>query len=125
MDLGRLHGIVPPILTPLNEDQSVDHESLARLVDHLIGEGVHGIWAMGTTGEFACFTADEREAAVATTVKAVRGRVPVVACIGDASTLLAIDQGKRAVRAGAEYVALTPPSYYANNQAELEVHFRA
>ena len=125
MDSSRLHGIVPPILTPLNEDQTIDHESLARLVDHLIGEGVHGIWAMGTTGEFACFTADEREAAVATTVKAVRGRVPVVACIGDASTLLAIEHGTRAVRAGADVVAVTPPYYFANNQDELEAHFRA
>jgi 4-hydroxy-tetrahydrodipicolinate synthase len=125
MDHSRLHGIVPPILTPLNEDQSIDHDSLASLIDYLIGEGVHGIWTMGTTGEFACFDADEREAAVRTTVKAGRGRVPIVACIGDASTLLAIEQGKRAVGAGAEYVAVTPPYYYANNQDELEAHFRA
>ena len=125
MDLTTLHGIVPPILTPLNEDQSIDHESLARLVGSLIDDGVHGIWAMGTTGEFACFDADEREAAVATTVKAVRGRVPVVVCIGDASTLLAIEHGKRAVRTGADVVAVTPPYYFSNNQDELEAHFRA
>lgn len=125
MELSRLHGIYPPILTPLGEDGRIDHESLGRLVEHLIGAGVHGIWAMGTTGEFACFDAEEREAAVRTTVRAAGGRVPIVACIGDASSVLAIEQGRRAVRAGADFVAVTPPYYFANSQDELEAHFRA
>ncbi|MGE3267253.1 MAG: dihydrodipicolinate synthase family protein [Chloroflexota bacterium] len=124
MDLSRLHGIFPPILTPLHEDQRIDHESLASLVDYLIGEGVHGIWAMGTTGEFACFDADEREAAVITTVKAARGRGPVIANVGDASTLLTIEHARRAERAGVDAIAATPPYYYPNNQTELERYFR-
>ncbi|MCC6179092.1 MAG: dihydrodipicolinate synthase family protein [Chloroflexi bacterium] len=125
MDLSRLHGIFPPMLTPLHEDQRIDHDSLASLADYLIGEGVHGLWAMGTTGEFACFDADERAAAVATTVKAARGRVPVVANVGDASTLLAIENGRRALAAGADALAATPPYYYANSQPEIEAHYRA
>lgn len=124
MDLSRLHGIFPPMLTPLSDDQRIDHESLASLVDYLLGEGVHGIWAMGTTGEFACFDADEREAAVATTVKATRGRAPVIANVGDASTALTIEHAKRAERAGADALAATPPYYYPNNETELETFFR-
>ncbi|MFN8637151.1 MAG: dihydrodipicolinate synthase family protein [Chloroflexota bacterium] len=124
MDLNRLHGIFPPILTPLHEDQRVDHDSLASLVEYLLGEGVHGIWAMGTTGEFACFDADEREAAVKTVVKAVRGRAPVIANVGDASTLLTLEHARRAVRAGADAIAATPPYYYPNNSDELEAYFR-
>jgi 4-hydroxy-tetrahydrodipicolinate synthase len=124
MDLNRLHGIFPPILTPLHEDQRIDHESLASLVEYLLGEGVHGIWAMGTTGEFACFDADEREAAVATAVKATRGRAPVIANVGDASTLLTLEHARRAVRAGADAIAATPPYYYPNNQTELEAFYR-
>jgi 4-hydroxy-tetrahydrodipicolinate synthase len=125
MDLGRLHGIVPPLVTPLGEDERIDHESLARLVDYVIDAGVHGVWAMGTTGEFAGFDADEREAAIRTTVRATRERVPVVACIGDASALLAVEHGRRAVRAGADFLAVTAPYYFANSQDELETHFRA
>jgi 4-hydroxy-tetrahydrodipicolinate synthase len=124
MDLGRLHGIFPPLLTPLTEDGRIDHDSLGRLVDYVIGGGVHGIWAMGTTGEFACFDADEREAAVRTTVQAVRGRVPVVACIADASAPLTVEHGRRAARAGADFLAATPPYYFANSQDELEAYFR-
>lgn len=125
MELGRLHGIYPPLLTPLGEDERIDHESLGRLVNYMIDGGVHGLWAMGTTGEFAGFDADEREAAIRTTVRAARGRVPVVACIADASTLLAIEHGRRAARAGADAVAVTPPYYFPNSQDELEAHFRA
>jgi 4-hydroxy-tetrahydrodipicolinate synthase len=124
MDLSHLHGIFPPILTPLHDDQRIDHESLASLVDYLLGEGVHGIWAMGTTGEFACFDADEREAAIATAVKATRGRCPVIANVGDASTLLTLEHARRAVRAGADAIAATPPYYYPNNQEELESFYR-
>lgn len=124
MDLSRLHGIFPPILTPLYEDQRIDHESLGSLVEYLLGEGVHGIWAMGTTGEFACFDADERESAIRTTVEAVRGRVPIIANIGDASTLLTIEHAKRAARLGVDALAATPPYYYPNNEDELDGYYR-
>ena len=107
MDLGRLHGSVPPLVTPLREDGQIDHESLARLVDYTIDAGGHGSCAIGTTGEFACFDADDGEATVRTTVGAVRGRVPAIACIGDASSSLAIEHGHRASRAGADFVAVT------------------
>src|SRR5689334_20310000 len=109
LDLNRLHGIYPPILTPQTDDQEVDHPSLRRLVDYLLGQGVHGIWATGTTGEFPCFSHAERAAVVQTVVDTVRGRVPVIVGIGDASTRLAIDLGKDALKVGADAVALTPP----------------
>src|SRR5205823_6716022 len=77
LDLNRLHGIFPPILTPQTDDEEVDHASLRRLVDYLLGQGVHGIWATGTTGEFPCFSHSERANVVQTVVDTVGGRVPV------------------------------------------------
>src|ERR1700694_3034732 len=109
LDLDRLHGIFPPILAPLTDNDEVDHLSLRRLVDYLLGQGVHGIWATGTTGEFPCFSHAERASVVQTVVDTVGGRVPVIVGIGDASTRLAIDHGRAALRAGADAVALTPP----------------
>ena len=123
-DLSQYHGIYPPIVTPLTPDGEVDTESLTSLTNWLIAEGVHGIWACGTTGEFACFTADERERVIATVVEATAGRVPVIAGIGDGSTRLVIEHGKRAIRAGADAVAATPPYYYANSQDELLAFYR-
>ncbi len=125
LQLDRLHGIFPPIVTPLTDDEEVDHASLRRLVAYLLDQGVHGIWVTGTTGEFPCFSPTEREAIVTTVVDAVSGRVPVIAGIGDASTRLAIAHGQAAKRAGVDAVALTPPYYYVNNQDELLDHFRA
>lgn len=125
LSLERLHGIFTPILTPLTESEDVDHPSLRRLVSYLIDRGVHGIWATGTTGEFPCFDQSERAAILQTVVDEVRGRVPVIAGIGDASTRLAIAHGRAAQRAGVDAVALTPPYYYVNSQDELLEHYRA
>jgi len=68
LNLDRLHGIFSPILTPLADDEEVDHASLRRLVTYVLGQGVQGIWATGTTGEFPCFNQAEREAIVNTVV---------------------------------------------------------
>ena len=124
-DAAEFHGIIPPILTPLQPDGQVDLTSLARLTSWLIRQGVHGIWACGTTGEFACFDADERENVIDTCVETANGRVPVIACIADCSTRLTVEHGQRALRAGADAVAVTPPYYYANSQDELLAHYRA
>jgi len=124
MDVAQYRGIIPPILTPVQPDGQVDLLSLTRLTNWLIREGVHGIWACGTTGEFPCFDADERENVVGTCAEAAMGRVPLVANISDCSTRLAIEHGLRALRAGADAVALTPPYYYSNTQEELLTHYR-
>ena len=117
-------GYFPPILTPMNDDESPDLESLASLIDFLIGNGVHGIWVNGTTGEFPCFDAAERASIVRRTVATVADRVPVIAGIGDCSTRLAVHHGNLAAEAGADAIALTPPYYYSTSQSELLEHFR-
>ena len=124
MDLASLYGIFTPILTPIAEDERVDHASLRRLVDFLVDGGVQGIWAMGTTGEFAAFPEAERAAGIETIVDQVRGRVPVVANVGDSSTGLALRHARHAVNAGADVLALTPPHYYPHSMDEMLVHFR-
>src|SRR4051794_23672067 len=125
MDLSRLWGIFVPILTPITDDERVDEPSLRRMVDFLVGAGVHGIWGMGTTGEFAAFPESERARALAATIDQVNGRVPVIANIGDSSTGLAIRHARNAVAAGAEVLALTPPHYYPHSMDEMLTHFRA
>lgn len=124
MQLARLQGIFVPVLTPLNADETIDERSLRRLVDFLVDAGVHGIWAMGTTGEFAALAEVERARAVSASVAQVAGRVPVIANIGDSSTGLALRHARHAVEAGAEALALTPPHYYLHSMDEMLTHFR-
>jgi 4-hydroxy-tetrahydrodipicolinate synthase len=125
MQPARLQGIFVPMLTPLNADETLDEASLRRLVDFLVAAGVHGIWSMGTTGEFAGLPEQERAKGVRATVDQVNGRVPVIANIGDSSTGLALRHAKHAVQAGADAIALTPPHYYPHSMDEMLTHFRA
>lgn len=125
MDRSRLHGIVPPVLTPLHDDETVDLRSFATLLEYLLAEGVHGLWVCGTTGEFAGLDSAARAALARTAVETAGGRVPVVVNVGDCSLALAIRHARAAAEAGADAIALTPPYYYSNNQAELLDHFRA
>ena len=124
-DKSALRGIYPPVLTPITADETIDAASMRRLVNYLIENGVHGIWAMGTTGEFPSFDEKERGLAVEAAVEGAAGRVPVIANIGDCSTRMAIRHGKAAEKAGADAIALTPPYYYPNAQDGLLAHFRA
>jgi 4-hydroxy-tetrahydrodipicolinate synthase len=124
MQPAQLHGIFVPMVTPLNADETLDETSLRRLVDFLVDAGVHGIWSMGTTGEFAALPEAERAKGVRATVEQVRGRVPVIANIGDSSTALALRHAKHAVDAGADAIALTPPHYYLHSMDEMLTHFR-
>ena len=125
LDLNRLRGIFPPILTPLTPDERVDRASVKSLVSWLLDEGVHGIWALGTTAEFPCLDPDERQAALEATVEAVAGRAPVVANVSDCSTRLAIRHARVARRAGVDAIALTPPYYYPHSMDEMLAHYRA
>jgi 4-hydroxy-tetrahydrodipicolinate synthase len=125
MQPAQLGGIFVPMLTPLDADERVDETSLRRLVDFLVKAGVHGIWAMGTTGEFAGIAEAERARAIQATVEEVAGRVPVIANIGDSSTGLALRHARHAVEAGADALALTPPHYYPHSMDEMLTHFRA
>ena len=125
LDLARLRGIFPPTLTPLTADGRVDRDSTRSLVNWLIEEGVHGIWALGTTGEFPALDQDERAASLEATLEAAAGRVPVIANISDGSTQLAIRHGKVAERLGADAIAVTPPYYYPHTMDEMLAHYRA
>jgi 4-hydroxy-tetrahydrodipicolinate synthase len=108
----------------LNHDETIDQASMRRLIDFLVDGGVHGIWVMGTTGEFALLPETERARAVALTVEHVAGRVPVIANVGDSSTGLALRHARHAVQAGADALACTPPHYYLHSMDEVITHYR-
>ncbi|HEY3789851.1 MAG TPA: dihydrodipicolinate synthase family protein, partial [Urbifossiella sp.] len=55
----KLHGIIPPVVTPMTADQEIDLPGLKKHIDHMLAKGVHGIFVLGTTGEF--YALDERE----------------------------------------------------------------
>lgn len=123
-DAKSLHGIIPPICTPLTDAGDIDTESVDRLVDYLIAGGVHGVFAFGSTGECTSLTSGQRELLLRQVLAAVRGRVPVLIGVTDSSTERCIEYGLAAKRAGADALVVAAPYYYRITQAEVIAHFR-
>ena len=70
----ELKGIIVPIVTPVTEEETVDYEGLRRVVRHVLDGGVHGVFALGGTGNFCSFTAEERFEVARTVVQEVKGQ---------------------------------------------------
>ena len=117
-------GIFTPLVTPITPEETPDLPSLRRLVDYQIEHHVHGLWVLGTSGEFASFTTRERAAVAEAAVDRARGRVPAVINVSDVSTRGAIRHGLAALASGADAIAATPPYYYPHSQDELLDHYR-
>jgi len=114
-----LTGIIPPLVTPLLDNNTLDIEGLEKLIQHTIDGGVHGIFILGTTGEFASLGYDIRRELISRTCKIVNGRVPVLAGISDSAFSESLHLARSAAESGADAVVLTPPYYFAPGQPEL------
>ena len=114
-----LRGIVPPLLTPFRSNREVDVAALETLINRMIDGGVHGIFALGTTGEGPQLPHRLRHQIVEYVCEAVAGRVPVLVCISDTCFEEAVELADQAHSAGAAGVVKTAPYYLPMDQAEL------
>lgn len=121
----EIQGIIVPILTPMNEDESINEVELRRQIDRLIGAGVSGIFPFGTNGEGYILSEEEKERVLAVCVEQTAGRVPVYAGTGCISTNDTIRQSQRAKELGADVLSIITPSFAAASQEELYEHYRA
>lgn len=124
MDLSRIKGIIPPIITPMNADESINEEELRRQVNRLIDAGVHGLFPFGTNGEGYILSAEEKEQVLRIVVDETKGRVPVYAGTGCVSTAETIKQSLMAKEVGADVLSIITPSFAAASQEELYNHYK-
>ncbi len=116
----RFEGIFTPTVTPLDAKERVDELGFTKQLNRLIGSGVHGIYLLGTSGEFTTLTNAERERAIDIAVKVVNGRVPIVSGVMDTSTQRVIQNIEIAQEFGVDAVAATPGYYYpSTDDADL------
>ncbi|WP_454004425.1 dihydrodipicolinate synthase family protein [Alcaligenes sp. Marseille-Q7550] len=120
----RITGIVGYLLTPCDGQGRVDHGLLARHVEHLISEGVHGVAPLGSVGCLPYLTDDERDAVVRSTVAAVAGRVPVLAGVSSLSTAQTIRHARYAEQAGASAIQVLPSTYWSLTEEEIFTYYR-
>ncbi|AZA12097.1 dihydrodipicolinate synthase family protein [Corynebacterium gerontici] len=118
-------GIIPPLLTPLHADRSVDFASLERLVDKLLDAGVDGIFALGSSGEVAFLSDADRGEVLRAVVQRVGGRVPVYAGVIDMQVARVLQHVRQAEEAGVDAVVATAPFYAICGPNEVDAHFRA
>ncbi|MFF3291319.1 dihydrodipicolinate synthase family protein [Streptomyces sp. NPDC003023] len=119
-----LRGVVPPVCTPLAPSGEVDTASLARLVEHLVAGGVHGLFALGSTSEIAYLTDEQRATALEVVVNAADGRVPVLAGVIDTTTARVVEHARAAAELGADAAVATAPFYTRTHPTEIARHFR-
>lgn len=119
-----LHGVVPILVTPFDEDDQIDETSLRDLVEWNIAAGVHGLGvALGS--EIFKLSEPEREQVTRAVVDQVRGRVPVVINTGAAGTSLAVHYSRMAERNGADALMVIPPSFMPASPDEVRAYYRA
>ncbi|MFM9058407.1 MAG: dihydrodipicolinate synthase family protein [Planctomycetaceae bacterium] len=115
----RFHGIVPPLVTPLAGPDILDVEGLGRLVEHVVGGGVHGLFMLGTTGEGPSLSHALQREVIDRVVRFVAGRVPVLVGITDASMEESVSLACAAATSGADAVVAATPYYFPAAQEPL------
>ena len=121
----EIKGIIPPIVTPMNEDESVNEKELRNQVNRQIKGGIHGLFPFGTNGEGYILNEKEKEEVLSIVIDETKGRVPVYAGTGCISTKDTIRQSQMAESLGADVLSIITPSFAAASQNELYDHYKA
>ena len=120
----KLEGIIAAMITPMAEDESVDENGLRALINRLIEAGVHGLFCLGTTGEFYALTTEEKVQIVKIVLDEAKGRVPVYAGTGGTSTCEVISLTREIQDMGVEAVLVITPYFISPSQEELYLHYK-
>ena len=113
------------LVTPFKEDKSVDFEGLARLVNYQIDNGVNYLVVLGTTGEPATLTSEEKSLVKATIIKENNGRLPLVLGIGGNNTLAVVEEIKTTDLSAFSAILSVSPYYNKPTQEGIYQHFKA
>jgi 4-hydroxy-tetrahydrodipicolinate synthase/2-dehydro-3-deoxy-phosphogluconate/2-dehydro-3-deoxy-6-phosphogalactonate aldolase len=119
-----LEGVIPPTITAFADDESVDYETTAAHARFVVDRGVDAVFPLGTNGEFALLTDEERAGVIESVVEEVGGDVPVIAGVGAPSTYRTVENARRAAEVGADGVVVVTPYYYPLDGEGAVSHYR-
>jgi 4-hydroxy-tetrahydrodipicolinate synthase len=123
--MSNFHGVFPYLVSPVDGEGRVRTDVLGALVSHLIKSGVHGLTPLGSTGEFAYLTREQRAMVVRTTVEAAGKRVPVVAGVASTAIADAVEQAKAYQKLGVDGILAILEAYFPLKDAQADSYFRA
>jgi dihydrodipicolinate synthase/N-acetylneuraminate lyase len=114
-----LKGIIPPVITPLLNNHTLDVKGLEKLIEYLISGGVHGLFMLGTTGEATSLSYELRKELIQRTGELVNHRIPVVVGITDTSLEGSLEIAEYSATMGLDGVVIAPPYYLPISQEEM------
>ena len=114
-----LQGVIPPMITPLKSENELDVLGIKKLIEHILGGGVHGLFLLGTTGEGPGLSISLKYEMIKISCDIIDGRVPVLVGITDTSFSESVKLAEHAADCGADAVVLAPPYYFPADQEEL------
>jgi 4-hydroxy-tetrahydrodipicolinate synthase len=117
-------GIIPAMVTPTDEWGNLLEQPLRRLTNHLIAGGVHGVFPVGSQGEFYALTPEVKRRVMEIVIEETNGRVPVYVGTGAVTTRESIELAKMARAAGASALSVLTPYFITPNDAELYTHYK-
>ncbi|MEX2403946.1 MAG: dihydrodipicolinate synthase family protein [Balneolales bacterium] len=120
-----IKGVIPPMVTPLLDADTIDRAGLENLIEHLIGGGVNGIFLLGTTGEAPSLNYSLKAELIKKTCEQVKGRVPILVGITDPSYRESANIAEISQKNGAQALVMAPPYYFNIGQDELYNHVDA
>ena len=120
----EIKGIIPPILTPLDDEEEINEAELRHQVNRMIDAGVSGVFALGTNGEAYALSHKEKLQILRIVVDEVKGRVPVYAGTGCPTTKETITLSQQAEEIGADVLSVIVPYFAAASQDELYAHYK-
>lgn len=118
-----LQGVIPPTITVFDEDESVDYERTAAHARYVVDGGAHGVFPLGTNGEFPLLTGEERNGVVEAVVEVVED-VPVIAGVGAPSTYETVQHATHAESVGADGIVVVTPYYYPLDHDAALTHYQ-
>jgi 4-hydroxy-tetrahydrodipicolinate synthase len=119
-----IKGIFCPNIVPFTQEGKINEDELRRIVEWLIGKGVHGIYPNGSTGEFARLSFEERMRVVTVIAEQTRGRVPILAGGAENSIDLVVEASRRYADLGVSAMSVTGPYFYHVSPEGVEEYFR-
>ncbi|MDR2839874.1 MAG: dihydrodipicolinate synthase family protein [Paludibacter sp.] len=114
-----IKGIIPPMITPLLNPDTLDVQGVANLVEHLIGGDVNGIFILGTTGEAQQLSTRLKKELIAQSAKCINGRLPLLVGITDCTVEDSLIVAEFAAKHGATAAVAAPPYFFALSKSEL------
>ena len=118
-------GIIPPMITPLDKDENVDKKALRRVVEYLIKGGVHGLFPLGSTGEWYGLDFNQKREILETVMEENNKRLPIYAGTGATTTKETIHLTKLATEIGVDALSVITPVFITPNDQELFNHYQA